>query len=739
MATAGTPPTTTTRLLTPELRRDSIARERILSALAAAAAHPLTVISAPAGYGKTTALVQWLEQSGSEHAWLSLDLHDNDPRWFVARLLATLDRALPGEMEAAERGLGAGADLRTTVIPLAVNALARRSGPPLAIALDDYHLISDTTCHELTVQLVDAIPAGAHVIVASRTPPPLRLGRRRAAGTLAEVGPQDLRFELEETERLLNGSLDLGLDRSQLQEIDARVHGWAAGLALIAAALVGRQDRDGLLTAMAASQASFDDYLVEEVLDAAGPELRRFLRRTSILERLHASLCEAVLDDPRARELLDEVRRMNLFVTALDPEETWFRYHQLFAATLAGQLERREPHVVGQLHRRASAWFQDAGMTDEALEHALAAGDGPRAASILADSWLDLIGDRRYATVRRTLERLPDDRGAFGPLCQALDLLCLIYEGVDQRLVCERAEALAEQHGDDPRVRLLVDSMLITPFAGDIGRAAAIGRAAWERYADAPEVQQELVGPYALVLWFAGEYDDVRTLLEPRVRLEQPTVTKVWTWSILALTAADEGDGEVAERYAREAMAEVERVGGETATEFTGVPAVLAEALRLRGKLEEARHHLSRALQAEAERPGSIGHAMALAFDAELSLAEGDPRRAETSARRAREIVDRYPDLGTLETRVAAIEATLHGSAQNMLLGTEVSPAEQRVLELLDSHRTLAEIAAELFVSRDTVKSHARRLYRRLGQSTRQGALTAARARGLLGDQPDAR
>jgi ATP/maltotriose-dependent transcriptional regulator MalT len=733
VARVQTPPTPAAKLQVPKPRPESVRRERVLWQLQTATRRPLTVIAAPAGYGKTTAVAQWLERSRIAHAWLSLDAHDNDPRWFAARLLAAFDRALPDRFEAPERALQAGSDLGGTVIPLAVNVLAARSGERLAIVLDDYHLISDKRCHEMTQDLIDALPAEVSIVVSSRTAPPLRLGRRRAAGTLAEIGPDQLRFAIEESERLLNGSLGLELDRAQIEQIDARVQGWAAGLALIATALAGRRDRARFVETVAASRASLNAYLMEEVLENARPELRDFLCRTSILSGFSAPLCEAVLDDPRARLLFDEVRRENLFVTALDPDRTWLCYHHMFAEMLTGELERREPQLVGELHRRASNWFEEAGTHDVAIEHALVAGDGPRAASLLADNWMALITDRRFATLRRILERLPDERGEFGPVCEAVDLVCMTYEGVDQRLTCERAERLAERHGDDPRVRFVLDGLLVSPFYGDVGRAVEIGREAWQRYSDDPDTQLLLASPFALVLWFAGEYDEVHELLEPRVRLEQPTVFKVFTLAILSRTAADEGDGELAERLAREAMAEVEAVGGQTATEFTSVPIVLAEALRLHGKLEEARQHMSRGLEGEARRPGSVGHAVALVYDAQLALSERDRRRARTSASLAREIIERYADVGTFEARLAGIEAALQEQpSANPLLGTQPTRSELQVLRLLDSEKTYSEIATELYVSVHTVRSHARRLYRRLGERTREGALAAARERGLL-------
>jgi DNA-binding NarL/FixJ family response regulator len=351
---------------------------------------------------------------------------------------------------------------------------------------------------------------------------------------------------------------------------------------------------------------------------------------------------------------------------------------------------------------------------------------------LLAANWPALMADRRHATVRRILERLPADRGVLGPFCEALDVVCQIYEGVDQRITAERAEALAADHGDNPAVRPLIDAALISPFYGQIGRVAELAREAWQRYADIPEIQTQLVGPAALVLWFAGEYEEVRRLLEPRVGLTQPAYVRIWTLAILSITAAEQGDAEQAEQFGRQAMAEVEATGGETAIEFAGAAWVLGEALRQRGKLEEARRYVDLGLANEARRPGSVSQANALIYDAKLALAEDDRPRARASVRRAREIVAQYDDLGTTSAKLDRIDAALDSPSANPLLGSKPTPAELQVLQLLDSDRTFAAIADELYLSRETVKSHARRLYRRLGERTRAGAVAAARERGLL-------
>ena len=731
MAGRNAPPTMSTKLLVPEVRRGSIRRERLVRALDDGARRPLTVVCAPAGYGKTTALVQWLETGDVDYAWLLLDPYDNDPNWLAARLLAALDGAMPGQLVDAERAVRAGSDLGATVVPLVVNALAARRDR-LMVVLDDYQVLVDSDSHQLTRDLIDALPSTVGVVVASRTVPPLRLARRRAAGTLAEIGREELRLELDELERVLKGSFGLALKADQVDLIHRRFQGWPAGVALVGGALASRPDPATFLDAMAGSRATLEAYLIEEVLETVTPELREFMCRTSILSSLSAPSCEAVYGDPQAHELLDEVRRMNLFVTPVGPDGTSARYYEPFAETLRRELERVEPELVPHLHRRASRWFEQNGIPEDAIEHAMAAGEGDRAALLLAANWPALIADRRHATVRRILDRLPADRGALGPFCEALDVVCLIYEGVDQRITAERARAIAAEHGGNPAVRPLIDAALISPFYGQIGRVAELAREAWRRYADIPEIQTQLAGQVALVLWFAGEYEEVRRLLEPRAGLDQPAYARIWTLAILSITAAEQGDAELAEQFGRQAVAEVEASGGETAIEFAGAAWVLGEALRQRGKLEEARRYMDLGLANEGRRPGSISQANALIYDAKLALAEDDRPRARASARRARDIASRYDDLGTTMAKLDRIDAALASPSANPLLGSKPTPAELQVLRLLDSDRTFAAIADELYLSRDTVKSHARRLYRRLGERTRAGAVAAARERGLL-------
>jgi LuxR family maltose regulon positive regulatory protein len=728
MAEVGLPWIAATKLSLPSVRAQTVERDRLTRRLAEAAEVPLTVVCASAGFGKTTALVEWLRRTESRGVWVSVDAQDNDPRRLCAHLLTGLDRVWPGALVEAETALVGGSDLVETVVPLTADALAERvsdDGGGLTLVLDDYHLVTEQECHRVLTALVDSLPPGVRVVVSSRTVPPLRLGRRRAAGTVAEIGPRELAFQGAESELLLNGALGLGLSAAQLRAIDERVDGWPAGLALVASSLPAKPDRDEFLAAFAASQATVAEFLIEEVLDATDRRMREFLCRTSVLNRLSAPLCAAVLEDSAAGELLEEVRRSNLFVTVLDGD--WVRYHHLFAELLQRELRRSSPELVPELHRRAASWFEQEDLTEEAIRHASLAGDGEYAATLLNEHWLALFDERRYATLRRLIAGLPAERGRLGPFCDAVEALCMGLDGVDLRLVAERLDALESQR-DAPGVAQMIDHSRMSPYYGDVGRAVRDGWATWERSPNA--VQAELAAGFAVVLWFAGDHHGVRRVVEPYLNVIERPRLRSWALASLALTAADEGHVELAERYAREAVDVAVEGGSETALECHFAYVALGEALRLRGALDDAAEELSAAAKLTSRVPGSLFQAFTLTFEAQLDLTGGDRHRARAKAEAARRIIDSYPDTGALAARLATIEATLQNGGP--IRGSQPTPSELRVLELLARDLTRDQIAAQLFLTVPTVKSHIRRLYRRLGAQCRAEAIAAARHRRLI-------
>jgi LuxR family maltose regulon positive regulatory protein len=722
------------KLVVPAARPETIVRDRVVMSLDEASARPLTVVCAAAGYGKTTAVVTWLATVDAGRGWVSLDELDNDPRRLCAHLLAAIEGAVPGAMTDARQALTGGSDLREVVVPLVVGALAERVDGRLVVVLDDYHLIEHESGHALVAAFLDALPSTVRVIVSSRTIPPLRVVRRRALGTVAELGSRELAFQDGESERLLNGSLGLGLDPGVVEAIQTRVEGWPAGLALVASSLSRRSDRLGYLRGLAerhpdVTGTDVADYLLEEVLEPVEPRLREFLTRTSILGRFCGPLCAAVLEDRDAHELLAEVRRSNLFVTGLgtDRHGEWLRYHHLFAELLERELRASAPELVAVLHSRACEWFADNDLAQEAIAHATAAGDGRRAAALLLDSFPELAVQRRWVTLHRTIEQLPPDRGEFAAFCELLDAATLGFEGADMRLVAERLDALESQRGA-PGVEPLIDVMRVYPFYGDIGRAVRDGWTAWERcpHSDA------LTAQFGMVLWFGGHGDRVHDILEPALTEIKDPTARSWALATLAFLAVDEDEPELAERYGRQAVDAAESHGGRDRIDSQYAFTALAEALRRQGALDEAGEHLAHAARITSKQPNSVYHAFTLVFEAQLALTRRDRASARAGAAAARTIIDRYPDVGTLTDRLAHVEAALQQRSDDDLQDTKPSPAELRVLTMLPSELTMDQIAKQLYLSVHTVGAHRRRLYRRLGATSRQHAVTIARERGLL-------
>lgn len=721
------------KLVPPRARPDTIRRDRVRRLLDDAVTAHVTLVCAPAGYGKTTALADWCAELHAQTAWISLGHEDNDARRLCAHLLAALDQLWPAAIWPAQQALRGGSDLVETVAPLIAGAVTRevtRGG--LVVVLDDCQAIVAEPCQRFLMALIDHLPASARIVLASRTRPRLRLARARAAGMIAEIGPADLAFRDEETEGLLNGALRLRLARDQVEAIQARVEGWPAGLSLVAARLQHDRDADSVATALSGSREHIAEYLMEEVLDALAPELRDFLARTSILGRMNASLCEAVLGHPDAAAMLDEVRRTNLFLaTHQTGDEDWVRYHGLFAELLQRDLRHRTQEEIAVLHRRASLWFRDAGLPEEAIDHAIAADDGALAAEILHESWWQLIGERRYATVRGMIERMPADRGQLGPFCDVVDIYCTSLQGADLRLVAERLDAL-EAHRDAPSVAPTLDALLISPYYGDIPRALAIGRRVWDDAAGDPPRRHAQAGKLATVLWFAGERGAVHTEIGAYFGHTDRHVLRSWELAALALCAADDGELEAAERHGRGAVAAVEDNGSESALEAHLAYVALADVLRRRSSLDEAYVRIASALRITARLPASLYHAFALVVGAQVDLATRDRRHARQRAEAARLIVDRHRDTGVLGDRLAQVEAALARPGHHAASHSEPTDAERRVLALLPTPLSRREIAAELQLSVATVKSHTWRLYRRLGTTTRAGAVAIARERGLL-------
>ncbi|MEW5869618.1 MAG: LuxR C-terminal-related transcriptional regulator [Chloroflexota bacterium] len=473
-----------TKLILPVLRPGLVMRARLQALLDQGLARRLTLVSAPAGYGKTTLLGNWAKSCGYALAWVSLDESDNDPARFLAYFLAALQKVVPtlGERFAVGQALAAYArpgeprSLDKLIVQL-INCL-QANASPFVLILDDFHLISEQVVLDFITNLLEHAPAQMHLILATRSDPPLPLARLRARGQLAEVRISDLRFSVEEATALLNQALGLNLSISEVAGLAERTEGWAAGLQMAALALQNfpgrtrqeqaegtsereRSRRSAFIQAFTGSNRYILDYLVEEVLGRQPESVQSFLLKTSILERLSGPLCDA-LESSRAvedremierlaiqgeapaletgQQVLEYLERANLFLLPLDDRREWYRYHRLFADLLRKRLSQQAPQAAVRLHGQAAAWFEQHDMRAEAVEHALAAGDFEHAAALIEQIAQTLLNRGESNTLIRWVRSLPED------CLRARPRLDLVY--VASLTIFGQPEELLEAHLD---------------------------------------------------------------------------------------------------------------------------------------------------------------------------------------------------------------------------------------------------------------------------------------------------
>jgi LuxR family maltose regulon positive regulatory protein len=411
-------PILATKLYIPPSRRSVVLRPRLVERLneGLAAGNRLTLVSAPAGFGKTTLVGEWVASCGRPAAWLSLDEGDSDPSRFLTYLIAALQTVAPGIGEGVLTVLQSPQPppLESTLTAL-LNDVTAIPGD-LVLVLDDYHVLDARPVDDALAFLVEHLPPRLHLVIATREDPALPLARLRARGQLTELRAADLRFTPDEAAAFLNEVMHLDLSAEQIAALEARTEGWIAGLQLAAISLQGRSDAAGFIESFAGSNRFVLDYLLEEVLQRQPDAVRTFLLRTSILERLCGALCDAVLLDASAssQETLEYLERANLFIVPLDNERRWYRYHHLFAELLRQRLQQSTTSSAGddgmgvaQLHSRASRWYEDHGLYMEAFQHAAAANDIERAERLIEQEAMPLHSLPVVTHILNWLDSLP--------------------------------------------------------------------------------------------------------------------------------------------------------------------------------------------------------------------------------------------------------------------------------------------------------------------------------------------
>jgi LuxR family transcriptional regulator, maltose regulon positive regulatory protein len=589
-------------------RPEQLVRRGLIEILHKALECRVSVISAPTGYGKTTLLAQWrqVEDADVIFAWVSIDEHDNDRIRLWRHIGEALRRVLPEEVDfGADVLVGMGAAGRKfvgTTLPMLINEISELPHR-VVLVLDDYQFVTEKETHESVAFFVEHLPQNVHLVISSRSDPPLPLARLRAMGQMNEIRTGELAFTEEEAERLLNEKLGLDIGPDDVSVLLERTEGWPAGLYLASLSLQNKEDKHGFIESFRGSNRYIVGLLGEEVLANLPQEVRQFLLRTSILSRLTGPLCDAVTRREGSAMLLRELARSNLFVVSLDEQGEWYRYHHLFSELLLYELESSQPDLVPTLRKRASEWLEGAGYVESAIRQAIAAADYERVGQLIARHWYGFAVIGHSATVRRWLASIPEGKIAHdAALCLVKAWLCALG---GRREECERFLTLAEglpNEGTLPDGTASVESGVATlrsifGFGGIKDMAEAASRAS-SLGLDRTSPQAPLVKLGLGTSWyFSGNVVQARRVIEGGLRLTYGghPIVRIAMLSCLSFVAGDEGHPEEAESLAREANELVDRYRLQGVPQATLVSISLGRALAGRGKLEEAQKELERA------------------------------------------------------------------------------------------------------------------------------------------------
>jgi LuxR family transcriptional regulator, maltose regulon positive regulatory protein len=736
-----------TKLRAPKLRSEYVPRPGLIELLEASSDCKLTLMSAPTGYGKTTLLTQWRqsEKGALPFAWVSLDEQDNDPVRLWRHVLAALREVAPEEGFGADVlvGLGVvGTKLVETALPVLINQL---TGFPyrIVLVLDDFHYIKDGGCHESVSYFIEHLPDTVHVVLSTRSYPSLNLGRLRARGEMNELSTEQFAFSQEEAASLLEGELRLDIGPDDLSSLYERTEGWPAALYLAGLSLRTSKDKHAFIRSFHGSNRYIIDLMGEEVLAGLPEEERKLLLRTSVLEKMSSSLCDAVMGTVGSGKLLQELVHSNLFVVPLSGDRGWYRYHHLFADFLFYELESTQPDLVPVLRGRASAWFEGEGSVGTAITYAIAAAEYERAGALIARHSIGYLATGRTATLRRWLDSLPE--GFVNGDAALLLLEAWICAMHGQREESERFLTLAESSsytGELPDGTVSIEAGVAIVRATFGFRGV---RDVTEAARRAIALDPDKASPWAVMmrfglgggLYFAGDASRARKPLEEGLRLTTPSqpLFRIVILSLLSFVASDEGRLEDAEALAREAGALVDRFGLWKVPQVTWAPIALGSALAKRGKLAGAETELESGLSARRRWPGlnPWPNLLGLLALAPVRLARGDRDGARALLAEARAILDRNPDAGIFPGLLEREERRLRTSQrQEGTSSEEFTERELDVLRLLPGEFSTGEMGSILYVATSTVRTHIKSIYRKLGVSSRKNAVEQARARGLV-------
>ncbi|MGH3197086.1 MAG: LuxR C-terminal-related transcriptional regulator [Streptosporangiaceae bacterium] len=729
------------KLLHPLVRLGTVRRPALVERLANGDARIVSVV-APPGYGKTTLLSQWAERNGQAFAWVSVDNGDNDPKVLLRYVAEALDAIEPIGRRVFDALASPGSSVPGSVVPRLGSAFWSMSSP-VALVLDDVHLLQNSECRAALSVLADHVPDGSRLVFAGRAEPPLRIARLRAEGRITEIGPGDLSLTQEEAAALLRDA-GIALSEDDVAELHRRTEGWPAGLYLAALYLREGGPFGNAAVSFGGNDRLVSEYMESEFLARISRRQRLFLTRTAVLERMSGPLCEAVLEMPGGAAALTDLARSNLLLVPLDRRGQWYRYHHLFRDMLMEQLHRREPDLMPVLRRRAARWCLDNGLPEEALEYSIAAEDVDTAARLVEKLGVPTHRQGRFTTIDRWFRWL-EDRGGIEGHPMAAVLAALFFALTGRPIEAERWADVVDrwQHADATQR----DAPYAEAYAA-ILRALMCGRGIEQMRADADEAvrrcaAESIVTPapalyQGLARVLSGDLDGGDASFEDAVSpgeqagVPETLAVTLCERSLVAMARSEWGRAEV---FAGQACTVLRQAGIDESYATPLVRAVQARAALHRGDVPAARQEL---VSAQRLRH-LLTYAMPqLAVQARIELAHvhlalGDLAGARSLRREIDELLRRRPGLGTLIDEAQTLRTLLSKERDPSAPGASaLTAAELRLLPLLCTHLSFPEIAAVMFLSPNTVKSQAYSLYRKLGASSRSQAVARSRDLALL-------
>ena len=726
----------------PRLRAGVVGRDSLVDRLTRPDAGSVVSVVAPAGYGKSTLLAQWADRDRRPFAWVSLDAYDNDPKVFLAYVARALADVEPLSRRVFDALTSPGSSVLGTAVPRVAGAFASMRTPTVLV-LDDVHVLENADCRLSVQTLADHIPPGSQLVLAGRTAPPLRLPRLRAEGRLVEIGREQLAMTAEEAVSLLRGA-EVTVDAEQFDDLYLRTEGWPVGLYLAALAM-----RAGGFPTSTPEEFTGEDlylrqYVESEFFSRISREERLFLSRAAALDRLSGPLCEAVLDVPGAAARLATLAESNLLLVPLDERDQWFRYHHLFRDLLRAELERTEPHLLPVLQQRAAAWHLQHDEPEEAMEYSIQAGDVDTAARLLETLWSPLYRRGRIATLERWFAWLEDRGGIERRAVNAVNA-ALLAMTTGQAARAERWTAALDQWQEEAAGPL---------FDGYSAALASIARAMTSRHGVAgmrvdaddaavrwggtPDMPRSIPLLQGVARALAGDLAAAdRYFAEAETSGPAPRSPDVYANTLCqrAVLALGRGDWSSADGFVARARAELDGAGIEDSFAAAFVAALRSRVLLHRGDRAGAEREVQRALRLRGLLTYALPYqALQCRFAiTRVELALDDVAGARMIMREVDDILRRRPAMGALVDEAEELRAQVEANAEGGVAGARsLTAAELRVLPLLATHLTYAEIGTELFVSKNTVRTQVSSIFRKLDVASRSEAVARSRQLALL-------